>query len=133
MAVVPTVCQQLTLAALRQPAGPVTALREELAARRHYVHERLTDLGLRATWPAGGLCVWFPVWELDWTGRAFTERLLEDKRVQLTPGDLFGPSGLGYVRLSFAGNEGRLREGLSRLAEFLHEIGPLPQHEKKAA
>jgi len=126
MTLVPTVCQQMALAALREPAEPITALREELAARRHHVHERLTDLGLRATWPAGGLCVWFPVWELGWTGRAFTDRLLEEKRVQLTAGDLFGPSGLGYVRLSFAGDEGRLREGLARLADFMAQIVPKP-------
>jgi aspartate/methionine/tyrosine aminotransferase len=44
---------------------------------------------------------------------------LRDKGVLLTPGDLFGPSGAGYVRLSYAADDGRLQEGLNRLAEYL--------------
>src|SRR5207249_2698084 len=103
-----------------QSSEPLEALREELAGRRRYAHERLMDLGLRTAWPAGGLYLWAPVWELGRSGRAFAEQLREEKGVQVTPGDLFGPSGVGFVRVSFAGDEGRLREGLSRLDEFLN-------------
>ena len=35
-----------------------------------------------------------------------------------------GPGGTGWVRLSYAGNEGRLLEGLSRLADFVAEVRP---------
>ena len=62
---------------------------------------------------------WVPVWELGLSGAEFAERLLEQKRVQVTSGVLFGPSGLGYVRISFAADDGRLREGLGRIAEFV--------------
>ena len=34
---------------------------------------------------------------------------------------LSASSGAGHVRLSYATEEGRLREGLSRLADFLRE------------
>jgi aspartate/methionine/tyrosine aminotransferase len=52
----------------------------------------------------------------------FAERLLRSKKVLVLPGDLFGPSGPAHVRLSYATEDGRLREGLGRLAEFLREL-----------
>ena len=52
-------------------------------------------------------------------GRTFAERLAREKKVLVTPGQPFGPCGAGYVRISFAVDDGRLREGLIRLAEFL--------------
>ena len=55
------------------------------------------------------------------SGREFAERLFQAKKVLVTPGDPFGPSGPGYVRLSYAVEDGRLREGLCRMAEFLQE------------
>jgi len=35
------------------------------------------------------------------------------------PGELFGPSGVGHVRLTFGHDAGRLEEGLNRLAGLM--------------
>lgn len=114
-ATVATACQRVALAALRQ-GGPALG---GLPARRRQVHEELSRLGLTPAWPAGGLSLWLPVRELGWSGRAFAEELLHQQRVQVTPGDLFGPSGVGFVRLSFAGAAEQLAAGLARLTAFL--------------
>ena len=54
--------------------------------------------------------------------------------VRVVPGEVFGPSGAGYVRLSVAGDPGRLREGLNRLGEFVAELrGEKPQPASLAA
>jgi aspartate/methionine/tyrosine aminotransferase len=116
---VPTVCQQLAAAALRQPAQTIEQVRGDFAARRRYVFERLTGMGLKPDWLAGGFFFWAPVAQTGLSGRAFADRLLRERQVRVTPGDLFGPSGTGRVRISYATEEGRLREGLSRLGEFL--------------
>ncbi len=116
---VPTLCQQVAVAALRQGQDAFAPLLAEFAARRRYVHERLEGAGLKAPWPAGAFFFWVPVWELGRSGREFAARLLQNHRTAVTPGELFGPSGKGYVRLSYATEDGRLREGLGRLAEFL--------------
>ena len=69
------------------------------------------------------------------TGRAFAERLLKEQRVLVGPGCAFGRGGDDFVRISFAAEDGRLREGLARLAAFVRllrgepapAIEPLPE------
>ena len=52
----------------------------------------------------------------------------------MTPGDLFGPSGAGHVRVSYATEDGRLREGLGRLADLVRSLkGTAVVEEKKEA
>lgn len=116
---VPTLCQQVALAALRQDDDLFRPIWGEFESRRRYAFERLQALGLQPAWPSGGFFFWVPVWELGLSGRAFADLLRREKKVLVTPGDPFGPSGPGYVRISYATEDGRLREGLGRLAEFL--------------
>jgi aspartate/methionine/tyrosine aminotransferase len=119
---VPTVCQQIALAALRQGDEAFAPVLAEFAARRRYAFERLRAAGLEPAWPSGGFTLWAPVGHLGLCGREFTERLLRAKKVLVGPGELFGPGGAGFVRISYAADDGRLREGLSRLAEFVEEL-----------
>ncbi|MBY0528055.1 MAG: pyridoxal phosphate-dependent aminotransferase [Gemmataceae bacterium] len=121
-ALVPTLCQQLAATALRQPADTFEPIRQEFDSRRHYVHERLHAIGLQPSLPVGGFFFWLPVWTLGLSGREFADRLLHSKKVLVWPGEYFGPSGKGYVRLSYAVEDGRLREGLARLTDFVRDV-----------
>ena len=79
-------------------------------------------MGLELDAPAGGYFAWVAVAGLGLDGRAFAERLFREEQVQVGPGCAFGPSGTGHVRVSFAGDDGRLREGLSRMAAFVARL-----------
>jgi aspartate/methionine/tyrosine aminotransferase len=116
---VPTLCQQVALAALRAGQDAFAPVLAGFESRRSYAFERLRALDLNPPWPSGAFFLWVPVWEQGMGGRAFAENLLGEKKVLVTPGDLFGPCGAGYVRLSYADDDGRLHEGLNRIAEFL--------------
>jgi hypothetical protein len=59
---------------------------------------------------------------LGLSGREFARQLLAAKRVLVNPGEPFGLSGRYYVRLSYAAEDGRLREGLTRLVQFASEL-----------
>ena len=50
------------------------------------------------------------------------ERLLEEHRVAIAPGEGFGPSGAGWARLSLAVTDEALERGLERLAPVLAAI-----------
>jgi aspartate/methionine/tyrosine aminotransferase len=115
---VPTLSQQLALAALRSGHDAFEPVRAGFASRRRYAYERLRAVGLNPAWPGGAFFLWVPVWELGLSGRDFAEGLLRQMKVAVTPGDIFGPSGPGYVRLSYA-DDGRLHDGLGRLAEYV--------------
>jgi aspartate/methionine/tyrosine aminotransferase len=116
---VPTLSQQIALGALRTEPGEFEPIRSELASRQRYAFERLRGMELNPAWPAGGFFLWVPVWEQGFRGRFYAERLLRERNVRVSPGDLFGPSGTGYIRLSCAVDDGRLQEGLNRLADYL--------------
>jgi aspartate/methionine/tyrosine aminotransferase len=119
---VPTLCQEIALAALRQGNGPFEPIRALFESRRRYTFERLDALGLKPAWPAGAFFLWVPIAELGRSANAFAEGLLREKRVLVSPGIFFGPSGRGHVRVSYATEDGRLREGLGRLGDYLRAL-----------
>ena len=130
----PPVSQLIALTALRQDPDTFQPIWNDFESRRRYAYERLCGMGLKPGWPAGGYFLWIPVWKLGVDGRTFANRLAREKKVLLTPGKPFGPSGVGCVRLSYAVEDGRLREGLMRLAEFLRgRDAPAADIEKWAA
>ena len=53
------------------------------------------------------------------TSLEFVERLLEQKHTVVAPGTAFGTAGEGYIRLSYATSEEKIREGMQRIAEFV--------------
>jgi aminotransferase len=115
---VSSLCQQVALHALRAGEEGTAAVRDELLTRCAYVRDRLRATGLQPWESAGGFFVWVPVPGGE-PARSFAQRLLSETGVLVNPGDAFGPSGERFVRISYAIDEGRLREGLGRLAEFL--------------
>jgi aspartate/methionine/tyrosine aminotransferase len=123
---VPVLCQQVALAALRQDEDVFRPVLREFESRRRYARERLAAMGLRPAWPSGAFFFWMPVAGLGLSGREFAARLLRAKKVLVAPGELFGPSGAGHVRLSYAADDGRLREGLTRLADFVRQLQGAP-------
>lgn len=120
--VVPTLSQQIAVSALRQGLETFAPLLADFESRRRYAFGRLQAMGLQPEWPAGAFFLWTPVRELGVTGYEFAEKLLREKKVLVRPGTAFGPSGANHVRLSYAAEDGRLRQGLSRLADFVREL-----------
>lgn len=129
-------CQQIALTALQTGDANAARNRDEFAGRRRYLFESLQGMGLAPAYPGGGFFFWVPVSHLGVTGREFTRQLLVSQRVLVNPGEPFGPGGEDFIRFSYATEEGRLREGIQRLAEFMEEwrtrrvgIGPIkPDH-----
>ncbi len=50
------------------------------------------------------------------SGDAFARRLLEEEDVSVLPGEGFGPSAAGHVRICVTTDEARLREACRRIA-----------------
>ena len=56
------------------------------------------------------------------TSQQFCEELIYKKHVAVVPGDAFGDSGEGYIRVSYAYSINHINTALKRIKEFLNEI-----------
>jgi LL-diaminopimelate aminotransferase len=86
--------------------------------RRDLVCEALGAIGLDVTPPKGGIYVWVPVPD-GHTSVSFTELVLEQAAVVVSPGASYGPNGEGYVRLSLTVPDEQLREAVDRIEQHL--------------
>jgi aspartate/methionine/tyrosine aminotransferase len=124
---VPVVCQQAAVRAMAEPDTAFASTLDRLRGKRDYTIDRLRGMGLEPDRPAGGFFAWVPVAGLGLDGRAFAERLFREQQVQVGPGCAFGPGGSGHIRISFAADDGRLREGLARMEVFIERLkNPTP-------
>lgn len=116
---VPTVCQRVAVRSLLAGDEPFAPVLDQFRARLRFAFDKLRAIGLEPAWPAGGYFLWVPVADLGLSGRQFAERLLNEQRVMVGPGNVYGPGGDDFVRFSFAADDGRVREGLGRMAAFV--------------
>jgi aspartate/methionine/tyrosine aminotransferase len=129
---VPAVCQRAAVRVLEAGDDAFGRVREQFRDRGRYVLDRLRGMGLEPSSPAGGFFVWVPVSPPGPDGRTFADGLLKEHGVRVGPGSVFGPSGGGHVRISFAAEDGRLREGLSRLAKYVATLRGEPAEQAAA-
>ncbi len=115
VAPVPAVLQHQAAAMLPDSPTRIATHCQQIMASRRYVLDRVIKLGLEPVDCAAGPFVWAGVRQFNMTGREFCQKLAREESVWLAPGDRFGPSGKYHVRLTFATDEGRLREGLRRI------------------
>ena len=112
--------QAIQYAAVEALTGSQDSIKEQNARyqrRRDLVIDRLLSMGLSVTPPKGGLYIWARVPQ-GYTSVEFTDDLLEQVGVVVTPGVGYGGNGEGYVRLSLTIPDASLVKGLSRLAEW---------------
>ncbi len=91
---------------------------EVYARRRDLLAEGLAAIGLEVEPPRATPYFWVRVPE-GHTSASFTELVLDRASVLVSPGDAYGPSGEGYVRLSLTVPDSRLEEAVRRITEAL--------------
>ena len=68
-----------------------------------------------------GLFVWGKIPE-DKEAVSFTDRILEEAKVFIVPGQVFGDQGRRYVRASLCVNESRIKEAINRIKKLKNTI-----------
>ena len=86
--------------------------------RRDLMIDALARIGLPATPPQATPYIWARVPE-GHASESFTELVLAEAGVVVSPGPSFGPSGEGYVRISLTVADERLEEAANRIATSL--------------
>jgi L-glutamine---4-(methylsulfanyl)-2-oxobutanoate aminotransferase len=106
--------QEAGIAALTGPQESVAERRDTYQRRRDRVFEALATTRVAAPVCEGTFYLWIQLPE-----GVSLERLLEEHRVAVAPGEGFGASGAGWARLSVAVTDEQLELGLERLARAL--------------
>jgi aspartate aminotransferase len=125
---VTSITQKAVVQALTGSQAPVRTMLDEYRRRRDLLHTWLNAIPhLQCRKPVGAFYMFIDVSEvlsLDGlrTSLDFADRLLEESRVAVTPGEAFDAP--GFIRISYATSIENLREGTARLLEFVHAHAP---------
>lgn len=108
--------QMAAVAALRGPREPVLAMRDEYRRRRDAAVPALREHGLLISEPRGTFYAMADLSAMGDDSYGIARRLLFEERVAVAPGQTFGPSGAGTVRLSLASPPDVVAEAIDRIA-----------------
>ena len=114
---VPQAVQLMGIEAMRRPLESIDDRNAVYQRRRDTIMAVLQDIGLVATPPKASLYIWAHIPE-GYTSVEFSERLLEERDVLVTPGTGYGRYGEGYVRLSVTIPDEELEKATERLASW---------------
>jgi aminotransferase len=115
----PTMAQDAALVAIIEGEHEVERMVAEYDRRRRLLVDGLNALGLETFEPRGAFYAFPRITSTGLSADVFTERLLTEEHVAVVPGDAFGPSGAGHVRMCYATSYERLEEALSRIGRFV--------------
>ena len=110
--------QRATAAALTDARDFPREMSAVYQRRRDLLTDALTAIGLDVQLPKATPYFWVPVPD-GHTSTSFTELVLEEAAVVVSPGPSFGPSGEGFVRLSMTVSDERLQEAARRIETSL--------------
>ena len=118
----PTTSQYAAVEALKNCDGDIEEMRDSYDMRRRLLVDGLNRMGLRCFEPEGAFYVFPSIRETGMASGEFCEKLLAAEHVAVIPGDAFGESGEGFVRISYSYSVNHLLEALKRIERFLKTL-----------
>ena len=115
----PTVSQFAGVEAIRTGDDDIAHMRRQYNLRRRFLVGELNDMGLTCFEPKGAFYAFPSIRSTGLSSEEFCNRLVHEQRVAVVPGNAFGESGEGHVRISYSYSMNHLREACSRIRAFL--------------
>ncbi|MBL5768501.1 aromatic amino acid aminotransferase [Heyndrickxia sporothermodurans] len=115
----PTMSQFAAIEALKNGHTEMKKMIRSYHSRRNYMVEELNEIGLPCHIPGGAFYVFPNITSTGLSSEEFAEKLLIEQQVAVVPGSVFGASGEGYIRCSYATNIDQLQEAITRIKNFL--------------
>ncbi|MCX6669638.1 MAG: aminotransferase class I/II-fold pyridoxal phosphate-dependent enzyme [Methanothrix sp.] len=115
----PTMAQVAALEAMEKGDEEMLHMRHEYDLRRRMFVSGLNRIGMNCFEPRGAFYAFPSVQGTGLSSEEFAERLLKEQKVAVVPGNVFGPSGEGFLRCSYATSREELIEALDRMETFL--------------
>lgn len=127
----PITSQVAALEALQNGLSECYSMVSQYDRRRRFMVKALNDMGLTCPDPQGAFYVFPSITSTGLDATTFAEELLKEEGVAVVPGEVFGPSGIGHIRCSYATSMEQLGEAMIRMERFVKQkksINPVSIH-----
>lgn len=115
----PSISQRAALHALRMREEVQPPIVEEFKSRVYYAYERIQKIeALHVLPPAGSIYLFVNIKKTGLSSNQFVEKLLREAHVLVIPGNAFGESGEGYVRMALTVGLSTLEEAFDRMEKM---------------
>ena len=118
----PTTSQYAAVEALKNGDNDVAMMRQSYNQRRRFLLNAFKEMNLPCFEPFGAFYVFPCIKEFGMTSEEFATRLLQEEKVAAIPGNAFGDSGEGYLRISYAYSLDNLKKAMERLSRFVKKL-----------
>lgn len=118
----PTTAQFAGIEAIRTGDDDIIHMRSQYDIRRRFLVSELRSMGLSCFEPHGAFYVFPSITSTCLTSEEFCNRLLQEQHVAVIPGNAFGASGEGHIRISYSYSMQHLREACRRMRIFLENL-----------
>jgi aminotransferase len=115
----PTAAQYAGIAALDLGESFVAEMVAEYDRRRRLIVDGFRAIGLPTFEPRGAFYAFPDITPTGLDSVTFSERLLQEERVAVVPGNAFGASGEGHVRACYASGYEQIERALERIGRFV--------------
>lgn len=117
----PTMAQYAALEALKTGREDVEEMKKSYRRRRNYFVQSLNEIGLSCHVPGGAFYAFPSIVSTGLSSEQFAEQLLIEEKVAVVPGNVFGSSGEGHIRCSYASSMEQLQEAVKRIKRFVEK------------
>ena len=111
----PIMSQYAALEGLRNGADEVEKMRLSYQQRRNLMIHEFAEMGIPVTEPEGAFYVFPDIRQFGLSSEDFATKLIQEYKVAVVPGNVFGAGAEGFVRCCYATEIGKLKEALRRI------------------
>jgi aminotransferase len=119
----PVQSQLAACEALRNGEESCKKMVDEYNRRRRLMVAGLEKAGLECFNPRGAFYTFPSIKKSGLSSTVFAQRLFNEKKVAVVPGNVFGKCGEGFVRCAYAVSHEDIAEAMNRIKEFMEELG----------
>lgn len=116
----PTTSQYGAIEALKNGDEDIEEMKTHYNMRRKYLLDSFKSMGIPCFEPLGAFYVFPNVSKLAPTSEEFCTDFLNKQKVAVVPGNAFGETGEGFVRISYAYSMEHLRKAMDRLDKYIN-------------
>jgi aminotransferase len=118
----PIMSQYAAAEGLRNGFSEVEKMRVSYQQRRNLMSKAFKDMGLPVSEPDGAFYIFPDIRSTGLTSEQFATKLIDEYKVAVVPGNVFGAGGEGFIRCCYATDIVKIKEALRRIGELVESL-----------